>query len=247
MAAAEAAYAHAGLAHGPAAGSLAAANLKFSWQYYARLASLVNPRCRRDLIESVEPESLDRLNRGLSAPEGLIIVTAHLGDFEIAAAWLRQSTEREVVAVVDKVAPRARQALFDRVRHSCGLVLRPAESTGLADLRADLDAGRIITLMIDRRPSSLGVPVTFLDRAALASRGPHLLARCSGAMILSAATHTLSTTLRSVSFGEPYRAEALSPGQLTQRALDDVGAFVRRRPEQWQIPVQLSQLPFVTI
>jgi KDO2-lipid IV(A) lauroyltransferase len=247
MVAAEAVYAYTGLADGAAGRSLAAANLKFSWQYYARLAALLNPRRRREVIETVKPEHLDRLERALSVRRGLIIISAHLGDFEIAAAWLRQSMGREVVAVVDTVAQRARQAFFDHARESCGLILRRADATRLPELKADLDAGRIVTLMIDRRPPSRGVSVQFLDRPAVVPRGPHLLARSCGALVLSAATYTLPNGVRSVSFAEPCNAESLSPEQLMQRVSDDLGDVVRRRPEQWQIPAEVAQLPFVAV
>jgi lauroyl/myristoyl acyltransferase len=247
MAAAEAVYAHTGLASGAAGRSLAAANLKFSWQYYARLVALLSTRRRRNLIGTIEPEHLDRLERALSMPHGLIILSAHLGDFEIGAAWLGQSTGREVVAVVDTVAPRARQAFFDRVRQSCGLILRRAESTSLPELKADLAAGRIVTLMIDRSPPLCRVPVLFLDRPAVAPRGPDLLARASGALVLSAATHTDPTGTRSVSFAGPYDAASLSPEQLMQGVSDDISEFVRRRPEQWHIPAELAQLPFAAV
>lgn len=247
MAAAEAIYAYTGLASGAAGRSLAAANLKFSWQYYARLAALLNAKRRREVIETVEPEHLDRLERALSVRHGLIIISAHLGDFEIAAAWLRESMGREVVAVVDTVAQRARQVFFDHARESCGLILRRAETTRLPELKADLDAGRIVTLMMDRRPPSGGVSVQFLGRPAIVPCGPHLLARSCRALVLSAATYTIPNGPRSVSFAEPCDAESLSPERLMQRVADDLGDVVRRRPEQWQIPAEVAQLPFVAV
>lgn len=239
-------YEEAGFAHGAAARLMARQNLEFSWGYYVRLASLLSARQRTRLGDTVRTDDHDRLTRGLIAGPGLILVSAHLGDFEIAGAWLAERTGHEVVAVVETVNQRTRQLFFDATRRACGIRLRRAEETKISDLEHDLLSGRILVLMLDRRMASPFVPATLFGLPAEVSVLPYVLSCRTGAAMMAAGTVTSGSGARQVYLGEPLVA-IKSPQQAMQEVAHDIDALARLAPEQWHVPADPHLLPLTEI
>jgi KDO2-lipid IV(A) lauroyltransferase len=247
LAAAEAVYVHAGLCHRAHAERLAKESLQFSWRYYLHLAAMLDRRRREQLTQTVTIEHPERLRAALAEGRGLIIACAHLGEFEVVAARLAEATERQIVAVVDTVAQRSRQAFFDAVREACGLVLRRATTVQISDLANDLAAGRILALMVDRAPRSSSVGVQILGRDAQLSVLPYVLASRTGAPVLAAAAHNLDADTRVAKFGELHQGVCAGhAAELTQSIAAELGCFIREAPSQWHVPADINQLPFTT-
>lgn len=239
-------YEKTGLAQGEPVRSMALQNLVFSWSYHLRLASLLSSRQRTRLIKTVHTSDQQQLSQGLGVGPGLVLVSAHLGDFEIAGAWLRQCTGREVVAVVDTVSQRVRQWFFDATRRACGVTLRRAENTSIVDLEADLLAGRIVVLMLDRRGAPPSVPVTLFETPAEVSVLPCLLSSRTGAPIMVAATITLRSGARRIYFSAPLTADQRS-ARMMQEITHTMAAFIRCAPQQWHVPADTRLLPLTEV
>jgi lauroyl/myristoyl acyltransferase len=235
-------YEKTGLEHGEPVRSMARQNLEFSWSYHLRLASLLSSRQRARLISTVHTSDYRQLSQSLGAVPGFVLVSAHLGDFEIAGAWLKQRTGREVVAVVETLSQRVRQWFFDATRHACGIKLRRAENTSITDLEDDLLAGRIVVLMLDRQGGAPSVPVTLFETPAEVSILPYLLSSRTGAPIIAAATITSRSGARRIYLSEPLTADQ-RPGQVMQKIAHTIDAFIRRAPQQWHVPADTSLLP----
>lgn len=126
-----------------------------------------------------EIEGLDGLLAAVEAGQGAVMVTGHLGNWEIGGAAL---AVRGVP--IDVVAQRQSNPLFDRLvvetRERLGMRVIPrgrATRQGLRSLRE----GRVVALVADQDARGAGAFVPFFGRLASTHRGPALLALRTGA------------------------------------------------------------------
>lgn len=237
-------YAHAGLQEEEA---LLQANVEFVWRYYGRLFALLQKSRRDQLIRTVQLDQLGKLEDVLATNRSAILVSPHLGDFEIAGAALRGATERELVVVVDTVRQRSRQAFFDAVRKSCGLTLRRSTETSVKDLQDDLLRGSLVALLLDRTVPSTSLPAQLLGLPARLSACPWKLSLRSGLPVVPVATWTSSPGLRELEVGDPLEARLFRARshEFAQLLMDELSRLIRKAPHQWHVPASPEELPFV--
>lgn len=124
---------------------------------------------------------LELLERPLREGRGVMVVTGHLGNWEVGAAAV---TARGLP--VDVVAARQRNPLFDarltRAREGLGLTVIPRDEARPRVL-ASLRAGRIVGILGDQDARRAGIFVDFFGRPAATARGPALLAVRAGAVL----------------------------------------------------------------
>jgi phosphatidylinositol dimannoside acyltransferase len=245
FATARAAYEHAGLASGDSLARLVVAGARHRWRYSARVVTLCSARRRAVLQSNIEVDGIEHLDAAAARGRGVVMVSVHLSDFDLGGAWLAQVRGHEVVTVVGGPCARLREAVFDRIRHACGIRVRREETTRLADLLGDLGRGRIVTLMLDRRPRTGGIDVELLDQRAVLSAAPLLLARSSGAPVLVAGLKARADGGHTVRIA-PVTSVGLHDGSAwLQRVALQLEELIRWAPEQWHIPPRLSQLAWV--
>ncbi len=201
-----------------------------------RLSGLDPARVR----ERTRIEGLEALERALDAGRGAVLVTGHLGNWELGGAAL---AARGIP--LDAVALRQGNPLFDRdlvaAREALGLRVVHKRKAPRAVLRSLRD-GRAVALVGDQNPLSGGIEVRFFGRPANTARGAATLALRTGAPLF------LGVALREEGGGSRYevRFERI-PVERSGRLEDDVRRLVqaytarleeavRRAPEQyfWQ-------------
>ncbi len=210
------------------------------YRHFGREA-LVIARLARDvdtLPHCVETDAAaERWIGRMVAGEGVVVVTGHLGNWELAGAYL---TRRGVP--LSAVVKRQRNGRFDAwlagTRRRLGM-----ESVYMDDARilpSLLARGRTVVLVADQDARGRGLPVTFFDRPASTFRGPARLALRTGAPLVFASL---------VRDGDLYRmtAETVREGgdapdassasevelEITRRWVAALEARVRRAPEQY--------------
>ncbi|HWV58363.1 MAG TPA: lysophospholipid acyltransferase family protein [Longimicrobiales bacterium] len=134
---------------------------------------------REAIIASTEVIGFDALRAAVDAGRGAIVVTGHLGNWEIGGASL---AARGIP--MDVVAQRQANPLFDRMvvraRERLGMrVIERSRATKLA-LRS-LREGRAVAFVADQDARRAGVFVPFFGRLASTHRGPALMAVRTGA------------------------------------------------------------------
>jgi len=139
-----------------------------------RLATLAP----EEVVRRTRVRGLDALRRALERGTGAVVVTGHLGNWEIGGASL---TARGIP--VDAVALRQANPLFDRdlvrTRKRLGMrVIRKHRAPTRA--LAALKEGRVVALLGDQNPVSGGIEVDFFGRPALTARGPATLSLRAG-------------------------------------------------------------------
>jgi lauroyl/myristoyl acyltransferase len=209
-------------------------NLLKNYYDLFRLPGLTLQECG----QLVEVEGWEHIEAGLSQGQGLIVVSAHLGNLEIVTHVL---TLRQVpvTAPVERIRP---PRLFDyvcRLRASHGLRLVPVDGPLLALVRA-LRRGQVVALAADRDVTASGQVVDFFGAPARLPCGYVRLALHTGAPIVCAFNERLPDNR--------FKAHVLPPLSLacTGDLKADVTTGVRqivsameqaiaRRPAQWYV------------
>jgi KDO2-lipid IV(A) lauroyltransferase len=163
---------------------------------------------------------------------GLIIVGAHLGNNEAAAAGLA-GRGWPIHAVADDTAY---QELFDhlnRERQSWGVGQIPWRN--LREVFRVLHRHEIVGLLVDWGYRPDGIPVRFFGTWTRFPAGPAVLAAKTGATILP--FWVIRTDGRHVTeVGDPIMVASMEPAELaraTQQIADVLEAGIRLAPEQW--------------
>lgn len=105
---------------------------------------------------------------------GVVVVTGHVGNWELAGAFLAGLGFR-VSAVVKRQGNRRVHRWLSRLRRRAGIEPVPMAAAGRR-LPAALEEGRIVALVADQDAGGKGVFVPFLGRPASTFRGPARLA-----------------------------------------------------------------------
>lgn len=205
-------------------GRVAAETLRFS----AARARLALPRVRA--------EAAVQLHRALLARgRGLIVLTGHLGNWELASAWLA-SLGQPVAAVVKPPSNRWLARYIDQARRRMGIEPIPMPEAR-AGVLAALRDNKVVALVADQGPIHGSTWAPFFGRPTKTPEGPGLFAARSGAPVLFGAM-----------VAEPdggYRVEAdliedAARGEtreviqrIAERFRERLEAAVRRAPDQY--------------
>lgn len=191
-----------------------------------------------DLIrERTEVVGLEEVRRAVEEGRGALVLTGHLGNWEIGVA----SVSARGLGT-DVVAHRQTNPLFDeywiRVRESLRLrTLVKNDAFGL--IPRSLDEGRMVALVADQNLRARGVFVDFFGKLASTAKGPALFALRRGASIF------LGVALRQPGWPPRYRLqmdeiEIPVEGsreervrELTQRHVKVLEDWIRKAPDQY--------------
>lgn len=189
------------------------------------------------LVESVV--GFSHIVEARASGKGVLLLTAHLGNWEVGGLMLAQVRQPIHVVLVPDIFPgveRARRRLHAR----SGVTEIPIDRSlapALAVLRA-LDSNAIVAMQGDRDFNNTGVAVPFFGRPAFFPRGPMRVAMATGAAVLPA------FILRTAD--GRYRAVIEKPLEIVRTADRDASlkenlsryvaileGYVRANPEQW--------------
>ena len=206
-----------------------------------------------DLLERVESaEGAERYSAARAAGRGAIVVTAHMGSFEVGMASLR-SVDSSPIHVVFR---RDRFARFERQRSALrarlGVEEAPVDEgwTVWVRLRDALLNNEVVVLQGDRvMPGQKGEAVPFLGGRLMLPPGPVKLALATGAPIVpifSVRTPAGKVKLfveEAIEVGPAPHAAGPHPALLRWAAL--LERYVRTYPDQWLIlqPALLEDAP----
>lgn len=184
-----------------------------------------------------EVEGLDILKDAYARNRGVILISAHLGNWELLGAWLAAGGF-PVVALEKEQKDDLINALVQRARKAMNIEL---VSKDLSDFRGVLRAlrqGKVIGLIADQNAGVRGIPVDFLGRKALAFTGPALLAKASGAPVIPIFSIRLRPGVHKILIEPPVEMDWSGPAdeaelRNTQKYTAAIEQAVRKYPEQW--------------
>ncbi len=130
-------------------------------------------RRRLEVIDGV-----DEFDRAIKAGKGVVIVTGHFGNWELAGSTIA-ALGYTVDAVMQRLKNRYLNRLLEDTRRRLGM--------GLIDrvdawdrLTGSLEAGRVVAFVADQDARRHGIFVPFMGRPASTHRAPALLALRAG-------------------------------------------------------------------
>jgi len=186
-----------------------------------------------------------RLDRAMRHPQGCIILSAHIGAWEMAGRWLRvhgQATINIVMLLAED--PRVQEQL-DRAMgdHPFAIIdLRDPFAASLA-IAAALRRGETCCMLADRTAGTAAntVAVPFLGRMARFPTGPFIAAAATGALLVPTFALKDGPTSYVLDADPPWQVAFTSRATRARDLEAAVGRWagrleqvVRRHPEQWQ-------------
>ena len=192
---------------------------------------------RSSFIEDVAAEGLDHLDSALARGKGAIIVSAHLGSWEVGAAQLSLLKYR-VNAVVLPHPNALVNRLFVQMRREKGIQVVVTEEP-VWKLLDCLSRNEILLMVGDRDFAETGTKVTFFGRPAVFPKGPAALALRSGSPLVVAFlvrdADRLRLLLKSPIFPEGSGPFKESVRALTQQVAHLFEQQIQKDPSQWLI------------
>lgn len=195
------------------------------------------PRESARLIEAVE--GFSRIVEGRARGKGVVLLAAHLGNWEVGGFMLAEIRMPIHVVLVPDIYPgveRARRRLHERA----GVTEIPIDKSfapTLAVMRA-LDQNAIVAMQGDRDFNNTGLAVAFFGREAYFPRGPFRVAMATGATVLPAFILRVPDGRYRALVEEPLFIEREGDADAAlrrniQRYVAILERYIRAYPEQW--------------
>jgi lauroyl/myristoyl acyltransferase len=164
---------------------------------------------------------------------GLVSLTAHVGNWELAGRLLARRAARQTHVVVAQEEAWALERWVRREGDGVRFVPR-VKPTVSVELVAALRRGEVVALQGDRALGSRGdVPVPFFGRPAPFPAGPFRLARAAGVPVVPAFCLFDADQRYAVTVLEPLTVAAGEEEDAIRAWVASLEGVVRRRPTQW--------------
>ena len=125
----------------------------------------------------------------LAAGRGVILALPHMGNYDLAGAWLIATGAGSTTTVAERLKPESVYDRFVAFREGLGMQVLPASggtSSAFGILAQRLRAGKTVGLVCDRDVTGRGVEVEFFGEKARMMGGPAALAVQTGAALMPA-------------------------------------------------------------
>lgn len=207
------------------------------WMESFRMPSWDRERFRTDV--DIQDEHI--LVEGLAAGKGVILALPHMGNYDLAGAWVTTKIGVPFTTVAERLKP---ETLYDRfVAYREGLGMEVLPHTGGAafgTLARRLRAGGLVCLVADRDLSASGIEVKFFGDATRMPAGPAMLAQQTGALLLPVTLWYDDSTIMRGRIHPPVdvpeigeRAEKAAV--MTQNLADAFASGIAEHPEDWHM------------
>jgi len=210
-----------------------------AFRNYARtvLDFLVLEKLLDELKRTPGAISLEPLHRALTAGHGAIVVTPHLGNWDLGAAAIA-TCGSPVHAVTDPFGPPAVDGLVRAARERLGVGVIPVGPASTKEALRALRRNEVLLLACDIDKGGPGVPVSFLGRRVVLPGGPATLSLRTGAPLIPGYMRRRDDGGHESRLLEPLPPP--SPGdataqtaELTQAIASSFEEMIRAHPSQW--------------
>lgn len=215
----------------------AAAIAKHSWTRFGPMLIEVmrSDYIKEHLDEYIVFEGRAHLDKALAEGHGVVLATAHTGNWELLGGALALSGY-PLIAVAQRQANAGMNRLIDEYRTRMGMHVTAKDS--VLEMIKFLGKGYVIGLLMDQDARNDGVIMDFLGQKAACFQGPAYMSRLKNAPIVPAFITKLDDTRHKVIFYEPFHAaktadKAADIYDATRRIVDVVEAHIRAHPEEW--------------
>ncbi|CAM5301498.1 MULTISPECIES: phosphatidylinositol mannoside acyltransferase [Streptomyces] len=207
------------------------------WMESFRLPAWSDARIR----DGFEPDGLHHLTDGLAAGKGVILALPHLGNWDLAGAWVTRDLGVPFTTVAERLRPETLYDRFVAYREGLGMEVLPhTGGSAFGTLARRLRAGGLVCLVADRDLSASGVEVEFFGDTARMPAGPAILAQQTGAPLLPVTLWFDSTPVMKGRVHPPVEVpgagdRAGRTSLMTQALADAFAEGIADHPEDWHM------------
>jgi KDO2-lipid IV(A) lauroyltransferase len=200
----------------------------------------MSKRLQPAFIESnVHINNIQYLNEALKKGKGGIIVSAHLGNWEIAGGVLPMLGFPLSVVALAHQDPRV-NALFNAQREFFGTMVIQAD-VAVRRVQEHLHKNRLVTILADRDFGNRGMMMDFLGRKTMIPKGAAFFSIKTGAPIIPGFFYHTDDDHFEINVYPPIEPPHLQDGKITDEAVREfiqkyltiIENEIRKNPSQW--------------
>ncbi|HUZ88781.1 MAG TPA: hypothetical protein VMU49_03010 [Candidatus Acidoferrales bacterium] len=171
---------------------------------------------------------------------GVLVVSAHMGSWEVAAAiW--SATTAPVCLFAEELEPPEMFDWYRSTRQRLGISVLPLNLGGLRQVVKALKNGEIVVTAIDRDLIGTGPVTEFFSHRARIPAGPAELALRNGTPILPVVVYRLpDDTFQAVGyppiFPQPTADHEGDVLRINRELVAHLETIIRAHPDQWHLP-----------
>jgi len=204
---------------------------------FFRMAREIDDSFMRD---KVRPVNLQYLDEALARGKGVVLLTAHIGNWELGGVLLsRMGYDLTVIALPHKERPV--NDLFNKQREVHGLVVTPIQNAVRTSLEK-LSQNKSVAIVADRDFTDSGEIMDFFGRPTLLPKGAAIFSCKTGAAIIPMFLIRDNDNVFSLIAEKPlYPPEVTATGHIDDGTVRSIiasykGVFeqkIRENPTQW--------------
>jgi lauroyl/myristoyl acyltransferase len=206
---------------------------------------------RRDYLEAMFGESSgwEHVTAARARGNGVIVVTGHLGHWELGGQWLARCGVPITVVTLPEPSPDLSRwrGSARRIQGIGTLEVGPGREFSFVEMLAVLRRNELLAVLVDRPYEGTGLAVRQFGREAQFSMAAATLAHHTGAAVIPAFVFARpdwsyqSVALPEVEMEKGALRKTMQPN--TQRIADIFESLIRKYPEQWFNYVPLYSRP----
>jgi KDO2-lipid IV(A) lauroyltransferase len=188
----------------------------------------------------VDVRGREHLSRALATGGGAVLVTAHVGPWDVAARLLSASLTAPVVVVMTAEPDAQARALHDALRQRAGVDVLAIGETPLdaLPLLRHLRKGGVAAFQLDRpAPSARSLPARLFGRPFAVPEGPFRIAALARVPVLPLFAARTGYFSYQIEIGEPLECAAEATEQelevVAGRCVERMQRFIAAHPTQW--------------
>lgn len=178
-------------------------------------------------------QHLHFLEESYAKGKGVILVTGHIGNWEMGALFFGRHGFKINVVTIPEGSERIdsiRGAY--RLRQNIRTIVVDGSPFSALEIIAALRRGEIVAMLVDRWDGTGGIPAKFFGEERRFPRGPFALSRATGAPILPAFIVREGSVYRGV-VEPPFSVEDPEDESAARRVSESLERIVRTYPDQW--------------
>jgi KDO2-lipid IV(A) lauroyltransferase len=204
---------------------------------------LLLDRIQPQIKSYIDVEGVELIDDALAAGRGLVVITGHIGNWELLAGYFGVLGYPVTVLATRVKGERLNAEMLSiRRRLSVTTIVRDRPGA-LRDVLRCIRQRSAIAMVMDQDTRGHAIFAPFLGRAARTPTGPAALACCTGCPVLAAFIHRQQDGRHRISVRQPGLAPLASEGGRAARAAwiaaatvefnRLIEAEVRGRPDEW--------------
>ncbi len=210
---------------------------KHSWTRFGKMLIevMVYPKLKKDINSYVKIEGRENIDKALAYGKGIVIPTAHSGNWELLGGALALNGY-PIVGVAQKQANGDMDRLINEYRALVGIHV--TYKNGVREMIKMLGQGSAIGLLMDQDASTDGIELEFFGRKASCPQGPAFLARIKNAPLLPTFITENSDGTHTIIIKEPFfvtktenKQEDIK--QTTEKLTRIIEEHIRKYPAEW--------------